>query len=490
MNLTNGGKFSLLFASNSDGSGNTVYPSKVDFHQISGGFNGHFWFAHTQSQDEQTLQVIGSWAPNSPLNAWTRVLVHVPDHGAHTQQARYHIQPNNGTPDEFRAVPTRYEKHNTWLNLGVFDFRGQNIPRVSLSNFTYDGVGNDDIAFDAVAFVKLPGKPHHFYVNMGDSYSSGEGVEDYDLASDSKGGDGDPNRQYGNGPDPTWDACRRSPHTQSRVVTLPGESSPVGTLADSFSSDIDYVNTACSGATAGHSGDHRNNMIDNHQWGWDGQFHELPQIEKGWLDDNTTLVTLSIGGNDTGFGDIASACISVGNTQCASGSAGFLPAPISSTVPQHIQNDVRPAVQAVIAAIRAKAKNATIVLLGYPQLFDAFDNQDCVGLPSVEDRPMLRGFTETLNSNLAQAVMGVNNAYFVDPVAAFNGHGSCSDPPVSARWLHNVMLTADGNADILNENIGVLHLVSRSSFHPNSKGANAYAAAIADELGRIGYHGN
>ena len=37
------GKFALTFSPGSPG----LFPSKIDFHQLGGGFGGHFWFAHT-----------------------------------------------------------------------------------------------------------------------------------------------------------------------------------------------------------------------------------------------------------------------------------------------------------------------------------------------------------------------------------------------------------------------------------------------------------
>ncbi|MFE8987848.1 hypothetical protein ACFYMI_08430 [Streptomyces collinus] len=43
-------------------------------------------------------------------------------------------------------------------------------PRVELTNTTDDGTADEDIAWDAVAFQPLSGKPKHMVVAMGDSY--------------------------------------------------------------------------------------------------------------------------------------------------------------------------------------------------------------------------------------------------------------------------------------------------------------------------------
>ncbi|MEV8529415.1 hypothetical protein AB0451_35645 [Streptomyces sp. NPDC052000] len=45
----------------------------------------------------------------------------------------------------------------SWFNLGAFHFTGT--PKVSLSNVTQDGTADEDVAWGAVAFQPLSGKP-------------------------------------------------------------------------------------------------------------------------------------------------------------------------------------------------------------------------------------------------------------------------------------------------------------------------------------------
>jgi hypothetical protein len=47
-----------------------------------------------------------------------------------------------------------------------------------------------------------------------------------------------------------------------------------------------------------------------------GQWGEVTQLDAGYLDAATTLVTLSIGGNDIRFGPIVSSCIGTLNLNC------------------------------------------------------------------------------------------------------------------------------------------------------------------------------
>ncbi|CAM5321421.1 hypothetical protein STANM337S_00787 [Streptomyces tanashiensis] len=141
------GTFTLDFSSGSDG---TLYPAKVDTHQLGAGFGGHFYFAHTRQDDEKgrRLKVTAKWRPGAVVGPQAKVMVHLPDHGAQTARARYEIDTALGT--ETRIVNQK-GTGNRWVELGVYRF-GSN-PEVRLSSITDDGTGDQDIAFDAVAFI-------------------------------------------------------------------------------------------------------------------------------------------------------------------------------------------------------------------------------------------------------------------------------------------------------------------------------------------------
>ncbi|MGW5325723.1 hypothetical protein [Streptomyces sp. NPDC004014] len=138
-------------------------------------------------------------------------------------------------------------------------------PRVELSNSTKDGTGDEDIAWGAVAFQPLAGKPADSVVAMGDSYSPGEAV------TGPNGSDLYPETDH---PDKRNDAevdeCHRSRLAWSRQATLPGHSSSIGALADSLDPSMDYHFVACSGART-------YNVLDQ------GLSGELPQLETGYL---------------------------------------------------------------------------------------------------------------------------------------------------------------------------------------------------------------
>ncbi|KOG73993.1 MULTISPECIES: hypothetical protein [Streptomyces] len=179
-----------------------------------------------------------------------------------------------------------------WVSLGAFHFTGT--PQVELSNATDDGTADEDIAWGAVAFQPLHGKPANSIVAMGNSYSSGEG------AAAPGGADLYPETDH---PDTSGgyetDKCHRSKLAWSRQATLPGYSTSIGSMADNLDPNMDYHFVACSGART-------YNILSKEQ-----DSHEVPQVQAGYLDNNTTLVTLSIGGNDARFVDIMGKCIDI-----------------------------------------------------------------------------------------------------------------------------------------------------------------------------------
>ncbi|QNP75844.1 transglycosylase SLT domain-containing protein [Streptomyces roseirectus] len=154
-NWVSRGTLTFTFGS-AEQNGATVYPSKIDFHQLGAGFGGHFWFTHTRVPTYTDSVVTGTWTPDRTLKGWARVLVHLPDHQADTPSATYRIDLGDGTVVE-KTVSQDTGGKNTWLSLGSYEFRGT--PSVSLSSATADGTGDAAIAWDALAFVPQAQKP-------------------------------------------------------------------------------------------------------------------------------------------------------------------------------------------------------------------------------------------------------------------------------------------------------------------------------------------
>lgn len=473
---TEKGTFGLSFASPS---------ARADFHQIGGGFGGHFWFAHTRTatQDGGSMRVTGTWRYTTQLtNTWGAVYVHMPDHGAETQQPGYQISRGDGT-SETRYTPQRV-RANQWVSLGVLKFNGY--PSISTSSQTYDGdrkagVAADDIAFDAVAIKPLAAKPKHFVVAMGDSFSSGEGASTTDGKSYYD--ESDFGGEYGEG-DPRRNACHRSAYAWSRKAVLADSTKTIGERQGSFDPSLDYHLIACSGAEA-------HNLLPEHTatgtppkdaFGKSGagQYGELSQIDQGFLDANTTLVTLSIGGNDALFGPIISTCaspIDVGADCLQANDTGD--GPNETAVPALIRSKVKASVLTAVRQIHARAPNAKVLLMGYPQLISDLGRCVNVGAINEEEAGWIDDMSLVMDNALAEDVAtlageGVKIEVGA-PIGDFSGKGVCGSP----EDINGVVLThTDGDLSGLGP--------SQQSFHPKIDGTTLYAAAANRALRALG----
>jgi lysophospholipase L1-like esterase len=220
------------------------------------------------------------------------------------------------------------------------------------------------------------------YVALGDSYSSGLGAGDYISASGS---------------------CDRS--NKAYPEQWAGSHSPAS-----------FVSVACAGATT-------TDVIN-------GQVSALSA--------STTLVSITIGGNDAGFSSVMETCVLRSTSTCLSAVATAKDFAIH-TLPRLLANTLQ--------AIHAHAPNARIVLLGYPELYDLSKSSTCIGL-STRDRTALNDGADALDNTLQAAAAG-NNAVWADVRGQFAHHEICD----SGSWLHSVNL-----------------LALSSSYHPTGSG--------------------
>ncbi len=278
------------------------------------------------------------------------------------------------------------------------------------------------------------------YVAMGDSFSSGEGAGDYEPASDldDRGfadwmdshlwwpGDRDP--KYHNG-------CHRSGNAYGSIVAAEND----------FAGGSSFV--ACSGAQL-------NELTQPNG----GQSGEQPQEDA--LDDTTSLVTFSIGGNDLGFADVLRDCIINGYT-CEDKHEALFQERLVAKQAELIETYRR---------IRQKAPNARIVVVGYPRLFPVDPTDNYRDLLFADDQRWMNEKADQLDEMLARAArdsgVGVE---FVDPRAAFQGHGIGSADP----WFNDLSVQANGFTPINPE-----------SFHPTAAGQRALADLVEEQMRR------
>jgi lysophospholipase L1-like esterase len=155
------------------------------------------------------------------------------------------------------------------------------------------------------------------------------------------------------------------------------------------------------------------------------------------LSASTTLVSITIGGNDAGFSGVMETCVLGSTSACLSAVA---------TAKDFVIHKLPTLLTATLHAIHAHAPNARVVLLGYPDLYDLSRSGTCIGL-STSDRTALDDGADALDNALQAAAAG--NAIWADVRSQFAGHEICD----SGSWLHSVDLLALG-----------------SSYHPTAAG--------------------
>jgi len=178
------------------------------------------------------------------------------------------------------------------------------------------------------------------------------------------------------------------------------------------------------------------------------------------LNSETTVVSLTIGGNDIGFSEVAESCVTVNpfSHPCLDkynpGGVDQLKARIEATAPK---------VAAVLQGIHARSPGAKIYVLNYPAIFPETGFGCWPQMPiGFSDVPYLRSTEQRLNNMLATQ-SAANGATLVNWYGASIGHDACKSS--STRWVEPLVPT---NA--------------AAPIHPNKAGmvggANALLAAV------------
>jgi lysophospholipase L1-like esterase len=168
-----------------------------------------------------------------------------------------------------------------------------------------------------------------------------------------------------------------------------------------------------------------------------------------YLSSRTDLVSLTIGGNDAGFADTVISC-TLGSESACTAKVNEARSYITGTLPGALDRTYR--------AIRQKAPNAQVVVLGYPRLFDTSSAGCGIGGMSLAKRRAINAGADVL----AGVIRGRAEAAgftFADVRDRFDGHGACASSP----WIN-----------------GLTILPPTDSFHPNTAGyTNGYLPAMA-----------
>lgn len=206
------------------------------------------------------------------------------------------------------------------------------------------------------------------YVALGDSYSSGLGAGGYGSSG----------------------SCSRSQNAYSRLWAQ-------------ANSPASFTFSACSGATT-------SSVIG-------GQLSAL--------NSSTTLVSITVGGNDVGFSSVIQTCV-LGSTSACASAINAAKNKMATRLPGELDS--------VLNAIKSAAPSARVVVLDYPEPYDLSRSSTCIGL-STTDRTDLNQAADELDSQ-EQAAAGRHGDVFADVRSAFFGHEICD----ADSWLHSVDL--------------------------------------------------
>lgn len=182
------------------------------------------------------------------------------------------------------------------------------------------------------------------------------------------------------------------------------------------------------------------------------------------LDGSEDLVTLTIGGNDIGFGDIIQKCVTVSSTDLAGAACrDFYTKGGSDELSGRIDGTASKIADA-LDEIRERSPQARVAVVGYPAILPDTGPGCYPVIPfSAGDVAYLRDVEKKLNAMLAGEARdaGVD---FVDTYTPTVGHDVCQPPP--RKWIEGLVPTSPA-----------------APVHPNAQGERAMAAALGEVVG-------
>jgi len=141
------------------------------------------------------------------------------------------------------------------------------------------------------------------------------------------------------------------------------------------------------------------------------------------LSSATTLVSVTIGGNDVGFSNVMITCVLGSTSDCVNA---------VNQAESEARSQLPGALSTLFGDIKARAPGARVVVIGYPEFYDLSRSSGCIGL-STTDRTALDGGADLLDS-VIQAAAGQAGFAYAEVRSAFTGHEICD----SSSWLHSV----------------------------------------------------
>ena len=205
--------------------------------------------------------------------------------------------------------------------------------------------------------------------------------------------------------------------------------------------DLQLTDVTCSGASTKHMWETHGVSPEEEfaeyggAFGYTGHPGNPPQLDA--LRDTTDIVTLQIGGNDIGFGSLATTCGegAIRGTGCRQA--------VEAEHPFERIDATAPKIRAVLEEIHRRSPNAAIYVLGYSGIFKIGPTARCEAMGvGEEDAQYLRGVQEALNAMIQsvadEAGLGYSDAAeYVDVYGPSAGHTACDLPAL--RWVEPIV---------------------------------------------------
>lgn len=178
---------------------------------------------------------------------------------------------------------------------------------------------------------------------------------------------------------------------------------------------------------------------------------DVAATQLGALTSGTSYVSVSVGGNDAGFADVLTECAQPAWMSDCFGAIEDARRYIDTTLPS--------ALTGLYGKIRTRSPQATVVVAGYPRIFNG---EDCNAGTwfSPEEEAALNATADRLNAVTRTAATNAG-VRFADPTSRFVGHAVCDD----VEWING------------------LSYPIVESYHPNRAGqASGYTPTVSPVL--------
>lgn len=312
-------------------------------------------------------------------------------------------------------------------------------------------------------------------VSLGDSYSSGEGVEPFY---------GQEKKTEDKIKDENW-AAHRSRKAWPALLKIGNKTTGDYNVEETNSSEMKWYFKAASGAkTKDFKGKQEKEInIKKGAFKYSNNIPLDPQLDVfKKIEANTTdYVTFTIGGNDVDFANIILRC-ALGSTYLR---CKWLDNKINRLWKDFdkeeydkngnlVKNTAMKIEEAYRDVRKAAGEQAVILVVGYPTLFDRNGKGEAI---SQYEAKKVNSNVSEFNYRLKKIVTKCSdpNIKFVDVETVFKGHEAYSEEP----WINPIWLIHKS------EDINVLKPASSYSMHPSEKGCEKYAECVNKAIAEI-----